>query len=61
MAGDPDWVPHGIDTTVPNAARVYDYLLDGAHNFAADRAMANKEGYRKPFSVSLLTGVSVPQ
>ncbi|MGH3753878.1 MAG: SAM-dependent methyltransferase [Pseudonocardiaceae bacterium] len=42
MAESPDWAPHGIDTTVPNAARVYDYVLDGAHNFAADRAMANK-------------------
>ncbi len=42
MAGNPDWVPHGIDVTVPHAARVYDYFLDGAHNFAADRDMANK-------------------
>ncbi|MGH3782855.1 MAG: SAM-dependent methyltransferase [Pseudonocardiaceae bacterium] len=42
MAGSQDWVPQSIDTTVPNAARVYDYFLDGAHNFAADRVMANK-------------------
>ncbi|MGH3874768.1 MAG: SAM-dependent methyltransferase [Pseudonocardiaceae bacterium] len=42
MAGNQDWVPHNIDTSVPNAARVYDYWLDGAHNFAADRDMANK-------------------
>ncbi len=42
MAGTPDWVPHGVDTTVPNAARMYDYWLDGAHNFAADRDMADK-------------------
>jgi hypothetical protein len=41
IAGNQDWVPQGIDTTVPNAARVYDYFLDGAHNFAADRAMAH--------------------
>src|SRR5947209_1280998 len=27
---------------MPNAARVYDYWLDGAHNFATDRAMADK-------------------
>ena len=27
---------------MPNAARVYDYWLDGAHNFAADRDMAHK-------------------
>jgi hypothetical protein len=42
MARTEAWVPQGIDTTVPNAARVYDYFLDGAHNFAADRVMADK-------------------
>ncbi|MGH3896704.1 MAG: SAM-dependent methyltransferase [Pseudonocardiaceae bacterium] len=42
MATSPDWVPCDIDTTVPNAARVYDFWLDGAHNFAADRDMADK-------------------
>ncbi len=33
----PDWVPEGIDVTVPNAARMYDYALGGYHNFAVDR------------------------
>ncbi len=33
----PDWVPEGVEITVPNAARVYDYVLGGYHNFAADR------------------------
>src|SRR2546423_345811 len=42
MAENQDWVPQGIDTAVPNAARVYDYFLEGAHNFAADRVMANQ-------------------
>lgn len=42
MAANPDWVSHGIDPTVPSAARVYDYWLDGAHNFAVDREMADK-------------------
>lgn len=37
-----EWVPAGIDTERPSAARVYDYLLDGAHNFAADRLMAEQ-------------------
>jgi S-adenosyl methyltransferase len=41
-AENQDWPPHGIDTAVPNVARVYDYWLGGAHNFAADRAMADK-------------------
>ncbi len=42
MVGNPNWVPDDVDPTVPNAARVYDYWLDGAHNFAADREFANK-------------------
>jgi hypothetical protein len=29
-----------IDINVPNVARVYDFLLGGAHNFAADRQLA---------------------
>jgi len=32
----------GIDTTVPNVARIYDYLLGGKDNFAADRAAATQ-------------------
>jgi hypothetical protein len=31
-----------IDLTRPSAARVYDYYLGGAHNFAVDREMALK-------------------
>lgn len=31
--------PHGIDTSVPQSARVYDFLLGGKDNFAADRAV----------------------
>ncbi|MGK5682588.1 SAM-dependent methyltransferase [Actinoplanes sp. URMC 104] len=31
------WVPEGVDITVPDAARVYDYALGGVHNFAVDR------------------------
>ena len=34
------WSPAEIDRDKPNAARVYDYYLGGAHNFAADRALA---------------------
>lgn len=33
-------VPEGIDASVPNAARMYDYYLGGKDNFAADRAAA---------------------
>jgi SAM-dependent methyltransferase len=31
------WVPDGVDVTVPNAARVYDFALGGVHNFQVDR------------------------
>jgi hypothetical protein len=29
-------VPQGVDTSVPSPARIYDYLLAGDNNFAAD-------------------------
>jgi S-adenosyl methyltransferase len=32
----------GIDTTTPNVARIYDYLLGGKDNFAADREAASE-------------------
>jgi SAM-dependent methyltransferase len=38
----PDWAPDDIDISVPSAARMYDYYLGGAHNFAADRELAEK-------------------
>ena len=31
-----------FDPTTPSTARVYDYLLDGDHNFAVDREVAEK-------------------
>jgi S-adenosyl methyltransferase len=37
-----DWVPAGIDTERPSSARIYDYLLGGAHNFAVDRQTAEQ-------------------
>jgi SAM-dependent methyltransferase len=36
------WVPEGVDADLPSAARMYDYLLGGGHNFAADRELADK-------------------
>jgi S-adenosyl methyltransferase len=32
----------GIDTSVPNVARIYDYILGGKDNFAADRQAARQ-------------------
>jgi hypothetical protein len=34
--------PGGIDTTRPNVARIYDYLLGGKDNFAVDREAAKR-------------------
>lgn len=31
-----------IDTTTPNASRIYDYMLGGKHNYPADRAAAKQ-------------------
>jgi hypothetical protein len=39
---DTRWVPREIDLTRPSPARVYDYLLDGACNFAADRELVEQ-------------------
>lgn len=38
----PTWAPEGIDVNRPSAARVYDYILGGAHNFAVDRALGDE-------------------
>jgi hypothetical protein len=36
------WVPEGVDERLPSAARVYDFLLGGGHNFAVDRVVGEK-------------------
>ncbi|HWG98126.1 MAG TPA: SAM-dependent methyltransferase [Pilimelia sp.] len=36
----PDWAPEGVDLSRPSAARMYDSLLGGAHNFEIDRQAA---------------------
>lgn len=36
------WIPPVVDLTRAHDARVYDYLLGGCHNFAVDRALANR-------------------
>src|ERR1700734_1871369 len=32
----------GLDTSVPNVARIYDFTLGGKNHFAADREVAEK-------------------
>ncbi len=36
------WVPADVNVDVPSAARVYDYLLGGGHNFLVDRVVGDK-------------------
>src|SRR5947208_10540929 len=43
------WAPHDIDLERPAVARMYDYLLGGAHNFAVDRAAADQAVAALPF------------
>ncbi len=49
MNGDPPENLGVIDTSVPNLARVYDYLLGGAHNFPADRRFAAAAAVKAPY------------
>ncbi|HET8683650.1 MAG TPA: SAM-dependent methyltransferase [Micromonosporaceae bacterium] len=37
--GRPSWVPEGVDVDRPSSARMHDYALGGAHNFAVDRKL----------------------
>lgn len=39
---DANEVPVGINVNTPNVARIYDFLLGGRNNFAADREAAEK-------------------
>jgi hypothetical protein len=36
------WIPPEIPLDKPNAARIYDFFLGGYHNFAQDRAVAER-------------------
>jgi SAM-dependent methyltransferase len=38
----PGWAPDDVDLDRPSPARIYDYLLGGSHNLAADRAVAEE-------------------
>ncbi len=35
-------IPPGVDPAIPSPARIYDYVLGGTHNFASDRAAAER-------------------
>ncbi|HEX3782866.1 MAG TPA: SAM-dependent methyltransferase [Pseudonocardiaceae bacterium] len=42
------WVLGDVDPERPDAARVYDYYLGGAHNFVVDREFAHQQKTRLP-------------
>ena len=46
--------PAGIDTSVPNVARIYDYILGGKDNFAADRAAGQQLLAAQPDSAGVV-------
>ena len=42
MAAVPAFARYEVDVRRPNAARIHDFYLGGAHNYAADRAFAKQ-------------------
>jgi SAM-dependent methyltransferase len=48
MVDPSSWTPDSIDVERPSVARIYDYLLGGAHNFASDREVARQALAVKP-------------
>jgi hypothetical protein len=48
----PGWVPEGVEVTVPNAARMYDYALGGYHNFAVDREFVERAEELMPGAIT---------
>lgn len=42
MSQQTNWVPTSVDLEKPSAARAYDYVLGGNHNFAVDREFVEK-------------------
>ena len=42
MSQQTNWVPTSVDLEKASAARMYDYVLGGNHNFAVDRALASE-------------------
>lgn len=42
MSQQTNWVPTSVDLEKASAARMYDYVLGGNHNFAVDRSLADE-------------------
>jgi hypothetical protein len=48
LSPDENSAPPEIDTSKPHSARIYDYLLGGKDNFAADREAGDQVLQAKP-------------
>ncbi len=48
-------VPDGIDADRPSVARLYDFLLGGHHNFAADRELGRQLLQAEPYARHIVT------
>ncbi|MEV6648649.1 SAM-dependent methyltransferase [Amycolatopsis sp. NPDC051371] len=48
MTRSSEWVPPGVDISVPSIARTYDFMLGGGHNFAVDRAVGEQIEHAMP-------------
>ncbi len=52
----PSWAPPDVDIERPTASRIYDYMLGGSYNFAADREVAEKAIAAMPELPAVLRG-----
>ncbi len=59
MTSDED-APPGVDAAVASPARVYDYMLGGKDNYAADRAVAERMLHAEPRASRCAYGRSAP-
>ena len=50
MSQQTNWVPTSVDLEKPSAARIYDYVLGGNHNFAVDREFVKQRDKVDPKS-----------
>ncbi|WP_432993723.1 SAM-dependent methyltransferase [Dactylosporangium sp. CA-233914] len=48
-----EWFSDGVDITIPNAARAYDYALGGFHNFEVDRKFVEEAARAWPEVIEL--------
>lgn len=50
MTEQADWLPDPTEMEKPSAARIYDFLLGGGHNFAVDRQLAERTLAAHPYA-----------